>query len=73
MFDPGPGLQHAATGKLTVLAVASAKRASRYPDVPTLEELGMRVDADTDLRCLRAGRRKRRDHRADEQGDQRGR
>ena len=47
MFDPGPGLQHAATGKLTLLAVASAKRASRYPDVPTLEELGMRVDADT--------------------------
>src|SRR5438034_10497187 len=47
MFDPGPGLQHSATGKLTVLAVASAKRASRYPDVPTLEELGMRVDADT--------------------------
>ena len=47
MFDPGPGLQHAATGKLTVLAVASSKRASRYPDVPTLEELGMKVDADT--------------------------
>jgi tripartite-type tricarboxylate transporter receptor subunit TctC len=47
MFDPGPGLQFAATGKLTVLAVASPKRASRYPDIPTLEELGMRVDADT--------------------------
>ena len=47
MFDPGPGLQHAAAGKLTVLAVASAKRASRYPAIPTLEELGMRVDADT--------------------------
>ncbi len=47
MFDPGPGLQHAATGKLMVLAVASAKRASRYPDVATLDELGMRVDADT--------------------------
>jgi tripartite-type tricarboxylate transporter receptor subunit TctC len=47
MFDPGPGLQHAATGKLTVLAVASGKRASQYPDVPTLEELGLRVDADT--------------------------
>jgi len=47
MFDPGPGLQHAATGKLTVLAVASGKRASRYPDIPTLEELGMKVDADT--------------------------
>jgi tripartite-type tricarboxylate transporter receptor subunit TctC len=47
MFDPGPGLQHAATGKLMVLAVASAKRASRYPDVSTLGELGMHVDADT--------------------------
>ncbi len=47
MFDPGPGLQHAVTGKLTVLAVASGKRASRYPDIPTLEELGMKVDADT--------------------------
>ena len=47
MFDPGPGLQHAATGKLTVLAVASSKRSSRYPDIATLEELGMKVDADT--------------------------
>ena len=47
MFDPGPGLQHVAAGKLTVLAVASGKRASRYPDIPTLEELGMKVDADT--------------------------
>src|SRR5207248_1393141 len=47
MFDPGPGLQHAGTGKLTVLAVASAKRASRYPDVSTLGEVGMHVDADT--------------------------
>ena len=46
-FDPGPGLQHVTSGKLTVLAVASAKRAAQYPDVPTLEELGMRVDADT--------------------------
>jgi tripartite-type tricarboxylate transporter receptor subunit TctC len=47
MFDPGPGLQHAATGKLKVFAVASGKRASRYPDIPTLAELGMNVDADT--------------------------
>jgi len=47
MFDPGPGLQHASTGKLIVLAVASGKRASRYPDIPTLAELGMPVDADT--------------------------
>ena len=30
-----------------MLAVASGKRASRYPDIPTLEELGMKVDADT--------------------------
>ena len=47
MFDPGPGLQHVAAGKLKVLAVASGKRASRYPDIPTLAELGMNVDADT--------------------------
>src|SRR5215469_5982120 len=47
MFDPGPGLQHVAAGKLIALGVASSKRASRYPDIATLEELGMRVDADT--------------------------
>jgi len=47
MFDPGPGLQHISTGKLKVLAVASAKRAAQYPDVPTLQELGLPVDADT--------------------------
>jgi tripartite-type tricarboxylate transporter receptor subunit TctC len=47
MFDPGPGLQHVATGKLVALGVASAKRASRYPDIATLAELGVNVDADT--------------------------
>jgi tripartite-type tricarboxylate transporter receptor subunit TctC len=47
MFDPGPGLQHVATGKLMALAVASGKRASKYQEVATLDELGMRVDADT--------------------------
>ena len=47
MFDPGPGLQHAVAGKLVPLAVASSKRASRYPDIATLDELGMKVDADT--------------------------
>jgi tripartite-type tricarboxylate transporter receptor subunit TctC len=47
MFDPGPGLQHVTAGKLIVLGVASSKRASRYPDIPTLAELGMNVDADT--------------------------
>jgi tripartite-type tricarboxylate transporter receptor subunit TctC len=47
MFDPGPGLQHVTAGKLVVLGVASSKRASRYPDIPTMAELGMNVDADT--------------------------
>jgi tripartite-type tricarboxylate transporter receptor subunit TctC len=47
MFDPGPALQHVAAGKLIVLGVASSKRASRYPDIATLAELGINVDADT--------------------------
>jgi len=47
MFDPGPGLQHVATGKLVALGVASGKRAAKYPDIATLDELGVRVDADT--------------------------
>jgi tripartite-type tricarboxylate transporter receptor subunit TctC len=47
MFDPGPGLQHVATGKLVALGVASGKRAAKYPDIATLDELGIRVDADT--------------------------
>jgi tripartite-type tricarboxylate transporter receptor subunit TctC len=47
MFDPGPGLQHVAAGKLIVLGVASSKRASRYPEIATLAELGISVDADT--------------------------
>ena len=47
MFAPGPGLQHVATGKLVALGVASGKRAAKYPDIATLDELGVRVDADT--------------------------
>jgi tripartite-type tricarboxylate transporter receptor subunit TctC len=48
MFDPGPGLRHAKEGKLRMLAVASGKRASQWPDTPTFAELGMpSVDADT--------------------------
>jgi tripartite-type tricarboxylate transporter receptor subunit TctC len=47
MFDPGPGLQHVAAGKLIALGVASSKRASRYADIVTLAELGINVDADT--------------------------
>jgi tripartite-type tricarboxylate transporter receptor subunit TctC len=40
MFDPGPGLRFAREGKLKLLAVGSPKRASGYPDVPTLAESG---------------------------------
>jgi len=48
MFDPGPGLRHAKDGKLKLLAVGSPKRASQYPDTPTLAESGMTgFDADT--------------------------
>jgi tripartite-type tricarboxylate transporter receptor subunit TctC len=48
MFDPGPGLRHAKDGKLKLLAVGSPKRASSYPDTPTLAESGMTgFDADT--------------------------
>jgi tripartite-type tricarboxylate transporter receptor subunit TctC len=48
MFDPGPGLRHVREGKLKLLAVGSPKRASAYPDVPTLAESGVTgFDADT--------------------------
>ena len=48
MFDPGPGLRHAKEGKLKLLAVGSPRRASAYPDVPTLAESGAAgFDADT--------------------------
>lgn len=48
MFDPGPGLQHARTGKLKLLAVGSPKRSPQFPDVPTMEEAGLKgFDADS--------------------------
>ena len=48
MFDPGPGLRHAAEGKLRLLAVGSPKRASQLPNTPTLDESGYPgFDADT--------------------------
>lgn len=47
-FDPGIGLQHAKTGKLKLLAVGSPKRSPAYPDLPTLDEIGLKgFDADT--------------------------
>lgn len=48
MFDPGPGLKHAAEGKLRLLAVGSPRRASQLPNTPTLDESGYPgFDADT--------------------------
>ncbi|HUG24803.1 Bug family tripartite tricarboxylate transporter substrate binding protein [Piscinibacter sp.] len=48
MFDPGIGLQHVKSGKLKLLAVGSPRRVSQFPDVPTLEEAGLKdFDADT--------------------------
>jgi tripartite-type tricarboxylate transporter receptor subunit TctC len=48
MFDPGIGLQHVKAGKLKLLAVGSPKRVAQFPDVPTLDEVGLKgFDADT--------------------------
>ena len=47
-FDPGIGLPHVRTGKLKLLAVGSLKRSPLFPDVPTLDEAGLKgFDADT--------------------------
>ncbi|MEJ5990636.1 tripartite tricarboxylate transporter substrate binding protein [Ramlibacter sp. PS3R-8] len=48
MFDPGIGLQHVKSGKLKLLAVGSPRRSPQFPDVPTLDEVGLKnFDADT--------------------------
>ncbi len=48
MFDPGPGLPQVRSGKLRMLAVGSMKRTPLFPDVPTLDELGLKgFDADS--------------------------
>lgn len=47
-FDPGIGLPHAKSGRLKLLAVGSSKRSPLFPDVPTLEEAGLKgFDADS--------------------------
>ncbi|MES2246448.1 MAG: tripartite tricarboxylate transporter substrate binding protein [Pseudomonadota bacterium] len=47
LFDPGIAIQHVQAGKLRMLAVASPHRAPLVPDVPTLDELGLKgFDAD---------------------------
>ena len=47
-FDPGIGLQQVRAGRLKLLAVGSPKRSPLFPDVPTLDEAGLKgFDADT--------------------------
>lgn len=41
-FDPYLGIAHVKAGKLRPLAVTSSKRSSLLPDVPTLQELGLK-------------------------------
>jgi tripartite-type tricarboxylate transporter receptor subunit TctC len=41
-FDPGVGLASAKAGRLRMIAIAGPKRHPDFPDVPTLEENGIR-------------------------------
>ncbi|HSV34747.1 MAG TPA: tripartite tricarboxylate transporter substrate-binding protein, partial [Ramlibacter sp.] len=47
-FDPGIGLPHVKSGRLKLLAVGSPRRSPLFPEVPTLDEAGLKgFDADT--------------------------
>jgi tripartite-type tricarboxylate transporter receptor subunit TctC len=47
LFDPGIAIEHVKSGKLRVIAVGSPERSPQLPEVPTLDELGLRgFDAD---------------------------
>lgn len=47
LFDPGIAIEHVKAGKLRVLAVGSPERSPQLPNVPTLDELGLKgFDAD---------------------------
>ena len=47
-FDPGISLNHVRAGKLRMLAVAALHRSSAFPDVPTLDDAGLKgFDAGT--------------------------
>ena len=47
-FDPGIGLPHVRANRLKLFAVGSPKRSPLFPDVPTLDEAGLKgFDADT--------------------------
>ena len=48
LMDPGVALPQVQAGKLKLLAVGSPHRSGLYPDVPTLDEAGLKgFDADT--------------------------
>jgi tripartite-type tricarboxylate transporter receptor subunit TctC len=42
MFDPGPGIAQAKQGALKMIAIAGPKRHPDFPNVPTLEENGIK-------------------------------
>ena len=42
VFDPGPGIPQAKSGKVKMIAIAGPKRHPDFPDVPTLEENGIK-------------------------------
>lgn len=47
-FDPGIAMQHVQAGRLNMLAVGSMTRSPLFPNVPTLDEAGLKgFDADT--------------------------
>ncbi|MGJ7507605.1 Bug family tripartite tricarboxylate transporter substrate binding protein [Variovorax sp. GT1P44] len=47
-FDPGIALNQVRAGKLRMIAVAGMKRSALFPDVPTLDEAGLKgLDAGT--------------------------
>jgi tripartite-type tricarboxylate transporter receptor subunit TctC len=47
-FDPGIALGHVKSGKLKMLAIAAPQRSPLFPDVPTLDEAGLKgFDAGT--------------------------
>lgn len=48
LFDPGVAIPHIKVGKVKLLAVGSMKRSPLFPDVPTLNDVGLKgFDADT--------------------------
>ncbi len=47
MFDSGSAFPHVKSGKFLVLAVAAPARVPMYPDIPTLEELGVKGTTDS--------------------------